>query len=273
MSWFQNPIISYIYFWGWRDFIEALFLITILYKTTIWLNKDRTHKLVRYLYLYCILILIANFVHLSLLFSFLMAASPAAAVLLILMHQDMLQKRFATPTKVLPAQLSTQWVDELLQASLIAMNSKKQILVIVEHQDTIQNLIATPYLLNTPCRKSVLLMLTESTLFEQQSFILISHDGIVKGINCSWTKFQDMQDNDNWKIATQICTKTDALALKANPELNTFDIVLRGNIIENLSSANCRTVLLQYINKSHLNVKNQEYLPNQKEKAHENNHT
>jgi hypothetical protein len=188
------------------------------------------------------------------------------------MHQDMLQKRLATPTKILPAQLSSQWIDELLQASLVAMNSKKRIICIIEYQDTLHDLITTPYNLNTPCQKSVLLMLTDSNLFDQQGLIWLSHDGTIKGINSRCKDFQDDPGKDTWTLATQICTKTDALVFRANPDHNTFDIVLHGNSVENLSSTYCKTVLLQYINKSQIDFKGYDSLSKKKEKYHENNH-
>jgi uncharacterized membrane protein len=272
MNWFYNPFATYLYFWGWQDCIEALFLIIVLYKITAWLNKDRTRKMVLYLYSYCTALLIAYYAHLPLIFSFLINTAPAAAIVLILMHQEILQKRFAMPSKILPAQLSTQWIDELLQASLVAMNSKKAISCIIEHQDTLQPLISTPYNLNMPCQKSVLLLLSESSLFEHSALIWLSHDGIIKGINSSFKDLQADSEKDTWKMAALICTKTDALAFRANPEHNTFDIVLQGNIIENLSSTYCRTVLIQYINKSHIDFKNNSSLAKKKELFNENNH-
>ena len=269
MTWLQNPIISYMYIWGWRDCIEALFVIIILYKITLWLNKDRTRNLVWYLYGYCILMLACYYLALPLIFTWLVAAAPVAAMVLLLMHQERLQKSFATPTRIIPAQMSTSWLDELLQASLIAMNSKKQIVCILEHQDTLNNLIATSYPMSTPCRKSVLLMLTDSSLFDQHAMVWISTDGILKGMNCTWALSGELTDKDNWTTALRICTKTDALAFKGNSERNSFDVVLRGNIIENLSSSHCRTVLLQYINKSKVADKNQACLDPIKEKLHE----
>ena len=270
MTWLQGPIISYIYLWGIRDCVEALFFITVLYKTTAWLNKDRTRKLVWYLYGYCSLILICHYLSLPLIFSCLVAAAPVAAVLFILMHQEILQKHFAMPTKIIPAQLSTQWVDELLQANHIAMNSKKQVLCILEHQDTLANQLVTTCPMSTPCRKSVLLMLAESSLFDPQQLIWLSTDGILKGINCNWIQDQEIADKNYWTTTLRICTKTDALAFKGNPERNTFDLMVHGNTIENLSSTNCRMILLQYLNKSQIAVKNQASLTNIKEKHHEN---
>lgn len=272
MNWFHNPFIIYMRFWGWRDCIEAIFLIVVLYKTTAWLNKDKTRKMIWYMYGYCTALLITYFTHLPLIFTFLLTASPVATILLILMHQEMLQKRFAIPTKILPAHLSTQWIDELLQASLVSMNCKKKISCIIEHQDTLQTLISTPYNLNTPCQKSVLLLLSDSNLFDPEGLIWLSHDGIIKGINSSAKDLQPDSEKDTWEQAALICTKTDALAFRANPEHNTFDIVLKGNIIENLSSTYCRTVLVQYINKSHIDFKNDCSLVNKKEKPYENKH-
>ena len=265
MTWLHSPIISYMYIWGFRDCFEALFFIIVLYKTTVWLNKDRARKLVWYLYGYCSLILLCHYLTLPLMFSCLVAGAPVAAIVFILMHQEILQKHFAMPTKIIPASLSTQWIDELLQASLIAMNSKKQILCIVEDHDNLNTLMATSYSMSTPCRKSVLLMLTESTTFDQQQLIWLSTDGMLKGINCNWSQSQEMADKDSWTNTLRICTKTDALAFKGNPERNTFDVIVHGNIIENLSSANCRTVLLQYLNKSHIMGKNQSSRTNIKE--------
>ena len=272
MTWLQNPIVSYMYIWGWRDCLEVLFLITVLYKITVWLNKDRTRKLVWYFYGYCALILICHYASLPTIFACLVTAAPVAAVLMILMHQDNLQKRFAIPAKILPAQLSTQWVDELLQASLVVMNSKKPILCIVEHQDSLNSIISTPYLMSTSCRKSILLMLTESTLFDSQALIWISTDGTLKGINGTWVQSQETTDKDIWTTAVKLCTKTDALAFKGNPERNTFDVVLRGNSIENLSSSNFRSVLLQYMAKAKIVNNNQANLIPGKEKRHETPH-
>lgn len=271
MTWLQSPIISYMYIWGWRDCIEILFMIIALYSITLWLNKDRTRKLVYYFYTYCTLILICHYVELPLMSSWLITAAPVAAVVCILMHQEILQKSLALPTKILPAQLDTQWLDELLQSCLIVMNSKKQVLCILEDKDTLNSLLTTLYPMTTQCRKSIIMLMTGSSLFDQKALIWISADGTLKGINCNWLQCQEMKEGDNWTTALHICTKTDALIFKGNPERNTFDIVLHGNVIENLTSSHCRTVLLQYINKSHSSDKKQPG-SRYKEKFHENPH-
>lgn len=264
---------AYMFIWGWRDCIEVLFLVTVLYKITLWLNKDTTRKLVWYLYGYCALILVCYALSLSLLATWLIVIAPVAAILCVLMHQDMLQKRFAVPVKIIPAQLSTQWVDELLQALLIIMNSKKQVLCVVEYKDLLNNLIETACPLSSACKKSVLVMLADSTLFAQQDLIWISVDGMIKGINCRWVQHEDDAAKDSWAYAVTVCTKTDALVCRANPERNNFDIVVHGKVIEHLSSSNCRSILLQYVSKFHLTEKNQiNSAAHYKEKAYEDNH-
>lgn len=273
MNWFCNQFTTYLHFWGWQDLIEVFFFITIFYKTTVWLTKDKTRRLIWYLYFYCTIVACAYFLHLSLIFNFLVTASPVAAIVIVLMHQEILQKRFATPVKIVPAQFSTQWIDELLQTCLIAMNSKKQMTFIIEYTDILQNFITSSYNLNTPCQKNILLLLIQSNLFNQHDLIWLSNTGIIKGINCTGKEPLNETENNHWQVATHLCTKTDALTFRTQPKNNSFDIVFHGNIIENISSTHCRTILLQYINKVNIDFKNYNSITiNQKEKNHEDTH-
>ncbi len=253
MTLLQNPYSAYMYIWGYKDLLELLFFSWLLYRISLWLNKDTTRTLVWYLYGYCTLIIACHCIQLPLLTTLLISYSPVAALIGILMHQDSLAKYLAVPTKILPAHLDTLWLDELLQAFLIAMHSNKQIICIIENKDSLESLISTEFSLNTPLKKSILSMLIESLLFDSQAMIWISSTGTLKGINCTWIR--ELNTQDNWTTALTVCTKIDAIAIKSRPEKNSFDLVLHGNHLENLTSTNCRVTLLQYLTKSNFSEK------------------
>ncbi|HML19114.1 MAG TPA: hypothetical protein PKD74_00890 [Candidatus Dependentiae bacterium] len=268
MNWLPNSFLYSLFMLGWKDIFELLFFTILLYRISVWLNKDKMHALVWYLYSYCLLILASYHLELSLIFTGLVTYAPVMATLFIVIHQDTLAKHFKTPYKIVPARLSSEWHDELIQSCLITMNNKKQVIGIIEHDDNLDAILSTSYPINTQLQKNTTVLLLESSLYDQNALIWLSSSGSLKGINCTWIK--EIAPNTQWEPTVQVSTKNNILAFKCNPDTNSFDVALQGSLIEQISSNNFRSILIQYLHKNSSKSSDKSYKHlNKEEQKHE----
>jgi len=128
------------------------------------------------------------------------------------------------------------------------MNNKKQVIGIIEHDDNLDALLTTSYPLHIQLQKNIAALLLESNLYNQNAFMFLSSSGLLKGINCIWTK--EITATHQWQAAIQVSLNNNILAFKCNPETNSFDVAIQGNLIEQISSNNFRTILIQYLHKN-----------------------
>ncbi len=242
-----------MYAYCWRDYVELFFVVATVLWITTWLNRDKTRHLVLYFYFYCFLIFATYALSLPVAHKLLVAAVPLVIMIFVLMHEEVLQKRFAVPVRAVPhGPVDDTWIDELLQACLFAMNTNTALTFLLEHHDTIGSLITKGCTFETPLTKNKILVLVESRLFDRSSMIWIRSDGILVGINASWIQESESSAGNDakqraWLMALLASHKTDVLVLRTNPEHNSFDIALRGNSAQNLTSAHCRMLLRQYV--------------------------
>jgi hypothetical protein len=188
------------------------------------------------------------YVELNLLYIGLVTYAPVIATLCIFMHQDTLAKYLRTPYKIVPARLGYTWHDELIQACLIAMNNRKQVVGIIEHNENLDTLLTTPYAINSQLHKNILVLLFNSSLYEQNSLIWLSSTGLLKGINCTWTPVDT--GHSQWETTVRVSMHNNVVAFRCNPDTNSFDIAIQGNLIEHISSSSFRSILVEYLHKN-----------------------
>jgi hypothetical protein len=267
----DNWLCTYLNVWNWHDCIELITIVICCYYLVAWLAREKTKKLLIFFYCYGACFLISYFINLPTIHAMLILGTPIVAVIAILMHQESLQKNYITPYKIIPAKTTHDWLDELMQSCLIAINLKKPFICVIEYKDDLSSLLSSACTLNTQVHKSLMVTLLQSNLFEENSIVWINVNGNLTGINCSWIhelcSIEQCQQERNWNIACTISLKTDAIYFKINPDQNSFDLAVRGNIVTNLTSNNCLKILRQHLTKSHNN--NEKSLGNIRKDAHE----
>lgn len=232
------------YIFGWSDAIEILFFSGALYYFSAWLAHDSKKNLVLTFYGYCLLIITSSYAQLTTVHTAALIFSPAALMIFILLHQEVLQRNYIAFKQIIPAQKSKaegDWIDSLIRTCLIAFNQKKDLLCIIEQQDILSDFINPGLLIETDLHKGLLETLITSNSFEQNKYIWLRSHGIAVAINCSWqhdsTAATEKIDMPSWKQEALLITqKTDALIFKTYSENRLFDVVIQGKLYDNLNT-------------------------------------
>jgi hypothetical protein len=226
----------------WKDIMEVLFFSSIIYYFSIWLKKDKKSNLLISFYSYCAIFLIASLVHLPTITAFLFYTSPLVFMLFIIVHQEIVQRNFVTLRKSV-IQNNTElsdWLENLIRATLHAMNNKKQLICIIEHRSQLAPFIKAPFLFNSPIDQQLLTLLIDSDGYDQQRMIWCTTGGTLISINASWNilhdelwKTEHVKGCESWQQDALLMTnKTDAIIFKANALQRTFDVIAQGTLYE-----------------------------------------
>lgn len=235
----------YIYFntINWRDCIEIAFFSTVIYYFSLWLKQDTQKNLIFPFYGYCILGFVAYYTDLTSISHMLFVLAPIALMLFMMIHEKTLQKNMILLKRIEPPQEITDWFDELIKASLHALNQDKEIICVIECNDRLKNLIQAPCTFYADIKKDIFDILLEKHAYGTNAFIWLNKEGKFIAINAFWriTTQQEWISSDAQKLpkwkqdALFISSKSDVLIFKITPLTRTFDIVLKGKLIEDLS--------------------------------------
>jgi len=242
---------------GWRDAVEISALAYLFYKTSLWLKKDRQKNLIPSFYAYCSLHLFAYYTHLPTLSFVLLLTTPAVAMLFILVHQETLQRNFVSLKNTLPATpISTDWLEGLVRASLLAVTNNKTFLCVIEHNDTLSDFINCALPVNTQLNATLLEALVDSSSFDQKKMVWLNRQGKLLGLNATWKHNAEDWSNTtaktlpSWKQDALLLTaKTDALVLHIAPEVRLFELVIQGKVIEQISTHHIITLIKNSLGK------------------------
>ncbi len=219
-----------------KSFVEVLTLSSFFYWLSVWLARDTQKNLLWYFYGYCLFFLLSYGLNITVIATSLLYISPLLFILMIIIHQDILQKNFVSFQKKLPAQAPSQeWVEELARSALYALNKNKTFLCIIEHTMDIKPFLKLEYAFATPLNTNLLNFLLESSLFDENRAIVCDTQGKLLGVNGAW-KIHQAHSADHKNDALLITGKLDAIVIKGNPQTRTFDLTSGGIIQEKLSS-------------------------------------
>jgi len=241
--------------WSFRDVFEIILISGILYYFSRWLAMHVTHRLVMMMYSYCVLIIAAYALSLPLIFSFLVAGAPVACMLLMLMHQDLLQKNFVVPQKIVPARRDQSWIEALMQSCMISSAQNKNVTIVIQHHDDISSYVHGGCFIESPCHKELLLVLLQSPSYNPESFIYLTSDGMIVAMNSTFQNIGSKLSPDSlanplstWQEnALLLCAKTDALIMNCDHSTSTFTVLLRGSITAKLTAASCTRLIEDYV--------------------------
>lgn len=244
-------------FYSWKDPLEILVFTFFIYRFSLWLKQDQTKPLLPLFYSYCSLGLVAHLGNLLTIKNFISLYTPVILMLFILIHQELLQRNFVALKKIVPKKenLSENWLELLIRTCLKASNNNKTVHCIIEQKDSLANLIGTVLEIQAPIKDESLNLIFESSLFDPQKVIWINSNGMIEGINASWKKEvhntwldpSAKKENKTIRQALKITEKTDALFIRCNAGLGTFDIMAQGKLIENITAANSLRIIRHYL--------------------------
>lgn len=259
-----------------QDGAEIVFFATIFYYFSLWLSKDKQHNLVWFFYGYLILFCGSYAGELHILSSFLFFFSPAIVTLFIVVHQDTLQKNLVAYKPVLKlGPLLADWIKTVIQVMLITVNRAKEMHCIIEGNDSLEQFLETSFALHTPCNSDVFKLLTESQLYNQNSFIWINKNGIIKGINCTFKQNRKIDPSflTTQEISSIYTSKTDALVLSITPGSGTFSLIKEGSVTQQIPADRIYTLLYQHITRYSLTPQKDMMYENPPQKNSTREHT
>jgi len=252
----SDIFLQYNSFFYWRDLIEILFFAMIFYYAALWLKKDKQKNLLPPFYGYCALTFTTHFLGLTSISYVLFLFAPVAAMIFILMHQELLQKNLVALKNITPAQrVQIDWLETLIRTSLRAINDGKAITCVIEQRDSLHNFLATSLKFNAKLDQGLLDILLASASFDQQKMIWLNTQGQLVGINAVWSKpierellEHNVKQLPEWKQKALFFTsKTDALVINVSPTSRTFDVVINGMVIDRMHAAKTLTLIKKYI--------------------------
>ena len=251
----QEYFLGYNSFFYWRNTLEILFFVIIIYYFSLWLKKDRQKNLLPYFYVYCFLTLFSYTAQLTTISYFLFLFAPVALMLFALVHQEILQRNFIALSNIVPeTHVQSQWPETLIRSCLVAINNNKKIYCVIEKKDSLQDFIDSELTIHSNLDQTLFKILQESDIFDEKKMIWLNTHGKIIGINASCKKniIQDFTNTDEKNITTckqnalLLSLKTDALFFRITPYKRTFDIIFNGKVIDNVKASNALNIIKKY---------------------------
>lgn len=225
-----------------KNSVEIATLAIFFYYFSLWLKKDEEKNLVWYFYAYCFLFLGSWYTNLFVLNCFILYTGPLIAMLLIIIHQDILQRNFISQKKKISPEKNKEYIEELIRASLAILNTNKNFYCVLEQSAELKPFIKTDFYLQTQLSQPVISYLVESDHFDETKFIWCCSQGKVTAVNGQWkihhtSTVQDLPPSaTQWKEdAILITTKTDACVIKGHAATRSFELVIKGKVHDQLS--------------------------------------
>lgn len=226
-----------------KNGFEIATLATFFYYFSLWLKKDKEKNLVWYFYSYYFLFLGSWYLHFNVLNYFMLYTSPLICMLLVIVHQDILQRNFISIKKDAPASKSQEYLEQLLRTALSTLNRNKNFTCILEHQYDLKPFITSDFYLKADLTQECLSYLIESPHFDENKYLWCNTQGYIVALNTQWKIHQTQTlaeipySETQWKEdAILITSKTDAAVIKGNPTTRLFDLVIKGQVHEKLSA-------------------------------------
>lgn len=257
-----NQYFNNLLIFNFIDLIEILFFSTLIYFCSLWLRNDRQKHMLATFYCTLSLLFVAHFVQMQTVTSMLIMFLPVFFTIFFMIHQQTLQKNFIAIKNMYPSKTPNlnNWVDEFMRSCLNAMGNNKKITAIIESKDSLNEFINAPFLISTNINKELMDMLISSPSFDEQKMIWLNCQGQLQAVNTLWNiKNHDLwltEDiNDSWQQdAITFTSKIDSLLFRTNPEKRTFDIVMQGKLIEDISPNNFLQIIQHFAKRSELEL-------------------
>jgi hypothetical protein len=237
----------------WRDAVEIAFFSYLFYIISLWLVKDAHKNLLPYFYGYAIIGVGAYYLSLSTITTFLFLATPAAGMLLMLMHQETLQRNLVALKNVTTQAATTNdWVEDLFSACLTYINNNQPLYVLIERTDFMQPFLSIPLKISAALNKDILSVVLSSPSFDHNAMMVLNNSGQLEGINASWINHNQEEYTHNhaqWQQETLLyLAKTDSIAFHCDPVTRTFTIIKENTVVERVTAHQAQHLLKKALN-------------------------
>jgi len=181
---------------------------------------------------------------------------PVAAMIFILMHQDLLQRNVVALKNITPAKrIHLDWLDIVIRTSVDTINKGKSVICVIERTDSLQDFLSTQLQFEARLEQGLLNILLDSPAFDENRMIWLNTQGKLVGINTSWKKRtkeyqfdQKKKEIPEWKqLAIFFTSKTDSIVFQINPASRTFDIVMNGMVVDRMHATKTLELIKKYV--------------------------
>mgnify|MGYP000082497937 CR=1 FL=1 len=239
----------------WRDAIEIIFFAGLFYHLARWLQHDKTKNLLPYFYGSCLVMLTAYTLNLPTVLACMFIFAPSLVAVFILLHQDTLQRNIVALKNIIPTQTTkTDWQHVIIKTALLRLNEHKELRCIIACTDDITPFVQTPFSLATPIVHSTINLLLASPSFNATAMLWCDAHGTIRGLNTTWKENTDDKKigahkaHDAWQTQCQFFTKkTDAFALRLDPETRLFTVIKGGILLEGVPAHHVQQLLRKHV--------------------------
>ncbi len=218
--------------YSYSDPLELLFCITGYSIITRWFFKQEDKRLLFAWYGYHALLMSAHIFALTSIFFLLGCLFPVVLMLLVIFHEQRLQKMFVVAQRIEPLMTTTgqsPWVDELIKFMLVRLNEQKELRVIIEHQDSIASLVHAQELINADLKKGTLELLYDSLETPKESFLWITDAGKIVALAALWSE-------RTFNQTSEITQALDCIALHSCLATRTFTLAVGTKVVEKMTA-------------------------------------
>lgn len=256
VQFFSDLFFRYDSFFYWRDLLEIFCFALAFYYVALWLKKDKQKNLLPYFYGYCATIFGAHLLKLTTISYTLIMLGPIAAIIFILIHQELLQRNIVALKNITPAKrIHLDWLDTLIRTSVSTINKGKTITCVIERTDSLNSFLSTQLKFDARLEQGLLDILLDSPAFDQHRMIWVNTQAKLIGMNAAWKKItkdqqcaQSAEKLPTWKQqAIFFTSKTDAIVAQISPASRTFDVVMNGMVVDRMHATKTLELIKKYV--------------------------
>lgn len=274
-SYLVTNLLHNVYIFSWQDAIEICILSFLCYLCFSWLAQDKTKNLLCIFYGFCLFLFCTIWLELNTITLLLLLYCPVFCMILILTHQEQLQKKLVSLFNIQAPRTTisnNDWITVLIQAVLHAGAQGKTVYGAIEKNHQLNLFLKSNCILDTTIHSALLQLIFESNYYIATHLLWIQKTGRLTAINAQWNLSKDFQihdtDYEQWlNNAYLLSVKTDALFMCYRPATTTFCIMVNGTYFEQLSSVQTIGIIKQHLHISYkskkgaLNYESSAYTP------------
>lgn len=252
-----NEYLAVLNLFFWRDVLEVTVFAAAVYISSRWLASAQSKRLLIYAYALCLIFGIAYAADLQTITLLGMYLWPALIVLFIVLRLQQ-SPQHATPKTIIPAKQSEkEWIPIMLRAVFKSLQHKKELIFIIQGSQPLQHLLNKPIEVHSNIQHGLLDILIDSNSLRHDHIVWLDSTGTLIAFNCHWQREIDLDwatqhaiNYNAWEQEALFWTsKTDAIALRADPETRLITIIAQGTHAPGLNGEQAQTIIAQYVRK------------------------
>lgn len=183
---------------------------------------------------------------------------PAALMMLIIIHQQTLQKNFISLMHIAPTKTAQNslWLEDLTRAALATLNNGKDVFLVIERHKSLTDFLYPNIKIDAPLHKELLDIIFETPTRDPHMLIWLNDRGQLLGINAHWNN--ELID-DSWTIeetkirniwfydALWFTSKSDSIVIYLSALQKQSAILMRDTIVENVAASHALNLLREQL--------------------------